>query len=1502
MKTTLSFRNGLIAKVLLNVWQERPINLSATQKKMLLLSIFLTNVLITSFAQKTTGLLSTYDSCHVQPPQQTAFALEALSVGSPMVRVAYVIPSNRTPQPNGVANLQYAIKAGRQFFKEQMEQSGFGPKTFVFETEDDGVTPLIHVVHVAETDEYLRGDIWGRTQAAASNAGISLWAPGEVWVVIPETYLMFADGSGAGGVALGGGSGSGNGGGVSMIGSNALPLFNPAMITDDTPYDGKVLPELGPYPMKQDVTFAWFEGTTFSSVASSWLGALWHETGHAFGLGHDFRNDSNFHGNLMGNGLRGTRGNLFPEKYPQDYTRLEYVAALLLNVSHFFNRDKTGTCCPTVSATNPPSVTPQQGLVHISFQASDPDGLSFAYLIEVKEGDLAGEMLLDGTTAEATFAVPYFRPGDTNPYNIFVLDKQGHKAGVGVQFNVPAGYNQAPHPHIRITPPVPTLDQRITLDATLSWDAEHDLSSILSTWDINNDGQFDTEPSTNKIVPYTYASPGNYLVRLKMTDPAGGETISTPVSIKIPGEKKITVESFTLIDADKDEAVRELEDGLIINQTAWEGKKFSVRANTSTGVIDRVEFDLEGPIIHHQVDSEPPYALFGDAQGDFIGRKLLPGEYTLTATPFSSSEGGVALTLSFRVRETSVEVSDKTIGGTGEDILFSSALSMPDGGYMLAGRSSSNASGDKSENSRGSDDYWIVKTDAQYYKLWDKTFGGNGGDGLQNIVATSDGGWLLVGNSNSDISGDKSENSKGSTDYWIIKVDNQGNKVWDKTFGGSGIDLVYSAIAVSDGGYLLGGFSESDASGDKSENSLGSADYWILRIDNQGNKLWDKTFGGSGGDGIRNLIATSDGGWLLFGNSDSDISGDKSENSKGSGDYWVLKIDNRGNKIWDKTIGGSESDNLTFTILTADGGYLLAGYSHSNASGDKSENNRGNGDYWIVKLDAGFNKVWDKTFGGSNSDSPNAISKTSDGGYLVGGTSNSNASGDKSENGKGSWDLWVVKIDAGGNQVWDKTLGGSNSDELASIILTAHGNHIASGSSDSNASEDKSENSKGGYDYWIVELKLPSAPSVMSFMVMNAQTDQEIKELKDGDVISLTEVGTSLLDIRANITDENINKVTFDLSGPITHHQTELVSPYALFGNNRDDFKGKKLVPGEYTLTVTPFINDKEQSPVTISFAVVHGISFTLMNAHTNQQIKELKDGDNISLTEVGTRLLDIRANVTADKIKKVTFHLHGPVTHNQTELVPPYALFGDIQGDFNGRKLVPGAYTLTVTPYIDNTKMPALTISFTVTDGFAITGFTLIDATLDKPVGELSQGDVIDLSLIGDHKLGVRADSEPMHLDKVDFTLQGPVRSSNTERVYPYVLFGDITQNGYTDYTGAKLFPGTYRLTATPYAGGVMGTRRTITFEVIKGGGGTAFRLVEVYPIPASGVINIKHEEETEQAHITLLDFHGNVLLNRPLSQEPVEQLDVSAFRNGIHYLKVISPEGSQIIRLVFE
>ena len=267
-------------------------------------------------------------------------------------------------------------------------------------------------------------------------------------------------------------------------------------------------------------------------------------------------------------------------------------------------------------------------------------------------------------------------------------------------------------------------------------------------------------------------------------------------------------------------------------------------------------------------------------------------------------------------------------------------------------------------------------------KMWDKTFGGNGVENMASIQQTSDGGFILGGYSTSGISGDKSQASVGTVDFWVIKLDVIGNKIWDKTFGGSANDPLYSIQQTSDGGFILGGISLSGVGGDKSQPNKGNADYWIVKIDANGNKLWDKTYGGSGNDYFRYIRQTSDGGYILCGNSESGISGDKSQNSLGGFDYWLLKLDGNGNKVWDKTIGGSGSEEFHQLQQTSDGGYILGGGSTSGVSGHKSQTSFGGYDFWIIKLNGSGNKVWDKTLGGNGSDILQSLQQTTDGGYI----------------------------------------------------------------------------------------------------------------------------------------------------------------------------------------------------------------------------------------------------------------------------------------------------------------------------------------------------------------------------------------------------------------------------------------------------------------------------------------------------------------------------------------
>ncbi len=410
-----------------------------------------------------------------------------------------------------------------------------------------------------------------------------------------------------------------------------------------------------------------------------------------------------------------------------------------------------------------------------------------------------------------------------------------------------------------------------------------------------------------------------------------------------------------------------------------------------------------------------------------------------------------------------------TIGGSGSEYP-GKIIQTNDGGFLIGGTSDSNISGDKTENSKGSTDYWIIKTDISRNIQWQKTIGGDYGEILNDVKQTNDGGFILAGISYSNISGDKTENCLGQRDFWIVKTDSLGNILWQNTIGGNYTDEVKSVLQTSDGGYIFGGYSDSNISGDKSENCIGFYDYWIVKTDSNGNIVWQNTIGGDQYDNLSSVCQTMDGGYLLGGSSESHITGDKTENNKGGSDYWILKIDSSGNILWQNTIGGTGYDYLTSFFQTMDGGFILGGYSESNISFDKSENSQGNYDYWIVKTDSLGNTLWQNTIGGDQDDELISLQPTGDGGFFLGGYSLSGVLGDKNNNSRGGVDFWVLKTDSVGNIAWQNSFGGSNFDYLNSAIQTNNGEFILCGSSLSPVSGDKSAISKGNYDFWIVNI------------------------------------------------------------------------------------------------------------------------------------------------------------------------------------------------------------------------------------------------------------------------------------------------------------------------------------------------------------------------------------------------------------------------------------------------
>ncbi len=412
----------------------------------------------------------------------------------------------------------------------------------------------------------------------------------------------------------------------------------------------------------------------------------------------------------------------------------------------------------------------------------------------------------------------------------------------------------------------------------------------------------------------------------------------------------------------------------------------------------------------------------------------------------------------------------KTIGGANGDWLHS-IHQLGDGGYILGGYSVSNISGDKADDSHGLDDMWILKLDANGSIIWQKTIGGSEIDQLSTLNETSDNGYIMGGYSESNISGDKTEDNSGLSDYWVIKLDSVGNIEWQNTIGGHGYDVLSEVQETSDGGYILGGRSESPMSGDKTEISQGSSDYWVVKLDITGAIQWQNTIGGNDYDFFTLLQQTSDDGYIVGGFTKSNISGDKTENSHGKEDFWILKLDTIGNIQWQKTIGGSEYDRLNTLIQTADGGYILGGESLSGISGDKTEDSTGAYDYWVVKLDGLGAIQWQNTIGGADYDYLTTIIQTTDYGYLIGGYSLSNISGDKSEDSKGYGDYWVLKLNSVGGIQWQKTIGGASEDRLYSLQQTNVDSYILGGFSSSNISGDKAEDSRGGYDFWVIKLE-----------------------------------------------------------------------------------------------------------------------------------------------------------------------------------------------------------------------------------------------------------------------------------------------------------------------------------------------------------------------------------------------------------------------------------------------
>lgn len=385
-----------------------------------------------------------------------------------------------------------------------------------------------------------------------------------------------------------------------------------------------------------------------------------------------------------------------------------------------------------------------------------------------------------------------------------------------------------------------------------------------------------------------------------------------------------------------------------------------------------------------------------------------------------------------------------------------------DGGYIIAGNGQTGA-----PDHHGSifySDYWIVKTNSNGILEWMKSLGGTNMEEEKVYINTISDGYIVSGSTTSND--DDVYENYGGLDYWIVRLDLSGNIVWQKTLGGSLEDRAANIIQTTDEGFIVVGSTHSD-DGLVSTHYGGttSNDIWVVKLDADGNVLWDKNYGGTGYDTGTDIFQTDDGGFVISGSTysfDLDISG-----NHGNRDYVVFKTDSMGNIEWQKCYGGSSADEA-YKILQVNGGYIVAGDVLSN-DGDVTGKHSFM-DYWIVRTDTNGNIVWQKCYGGNNADYCRSINICGGTGYIVSGTSHSVDGDITGHHGLYTFpDNWIVRIDTAGNILWQKSMGGTDYDYGGDILQSDDGGIVACSQTSSNDGDVSGNH--GQSDYWVYKLQ-----------------------------------------------------------------------------------------------------------------------------------------------------------------------------------------------------------------------------------------------------------------------------------------------------------------------------------------------------------------------------------------------------------------------------------------------
>jgi len=398
-------------------------------------------------------------------------------------------------------------------------------------------------------------------------------------------------------------------------------------------------------------------------------------------------------------------------------------------------------------------------------------------------------------------------------------------------------------------------------------------------------------------------------------------------------------------------------------------------------------------------------------------------------------------------------------------------ISAPDGGYFLLSSVKSSTTGNVTVSNFGEEDFVLVKYDANHAIEWQKNYGGSNRDVPYELFIVNNN-LLLVGITKSPVSGNKTATNFGNYDVWVVKTDMDGNIIWDKTFGGNERDILKAQTQLENGNLVLATSSFSGISGNKTTPNAGFDDYWIFEINEDGDYVWENTLGTDKQD-IPDDIFYFDNNIYITGTSAGEVNGDKTEPLYGFSDYWIVKIDATGNMIWDKSIGANGVNGYISKLFVDADSIQVFNLGNNPMSGMRNVPLKGEQDIWRVSLSHSGDVLSQKAYGGNLRESVHSILELN-GNLLLFAISNSDISLDKSEDSQGDTDFWPILINQSGDIIWQKTIGGSQADGLGNYAVRPNDKLIVSLPSKSPISGDKTTPNYGDYDTWIVELNITS--------------------------------------------------------------------------------------------------------------------------------------------------------------------------------------------------------------------------------------------------------------------------------------------------------------------------------------------------------------------------------------------------------------------------------------------